>query len=179
VNSDVFGMFQSMVEGRAVPWDLLVKDVPPEHHHDLEYLLDMLDWEANTDPEFYEHRYFDPKPVCGVADMAEHGYCENWVVYSTAHYSAKELTVFPGRSVTIQDAAAYGTILVSGFGQFGKHRAETPALIRFGQMTQDEFFVTADAAKNGIIIKNESATENLVFLKHFGPGNPQAPLGRN
>ena len=29
VNSDVFGMFQSMVEGRAVPWDLLVKDVPP------------------------------------------------------------------------------------------------------------------------------------------------------
>ena len=31
VNSDVFGMFQSMVEGRAVPWDLLVKDVPPEH----------------------------------------------------------------------------------------------------------------------------------------------------
>ena len=29
VNSDVFGMFQSMVEGRPVPWDLLVKDVPP------------------------------------------------------------------------------------------------------------------------------------------------------
>ena len=26
--SDVFGMYQSMVEGRAVPWELLVKDVP-------------------------------------------------------------------------------------------------------------------------------------------------------
>src|SRR3954464_15526012 len=27
--SDVFGMYQSMVEGRPVPWGLLVKDVPP------------------------------------------------------------------------------------------------------------------------------------------------------
>ena len=52
VNSDVFGMFQSMVEGRAVPWDLLVKDVPPEHHHDLDYIVGMLDWDANVDPEF-------------------------------------------------------------------------------------------------------------------------------
>ena len=66
VNSDVFGMFQSLVEGRGVPWDLLVKDVPEEHHHDLDYLLDMLDWDANRDPEFAKHRLFHPKPVCPV-----------------------------------------------------------------------------------------------------------------
>src|SRR5215475_2830928 len=83
VNSDVFAMYQSMVEGRAVPWDLLVKDVPPEHHHDLDYLLDMLDWEANTDPQFAEHRLFHPKPVAPVEEMADAGYCEKWVVYST------------------------------------------------------------------------------------------------
>ena len=29
VNSDVFAMFQSEVEGRIVGWDLLTKDVPP------------------------------------------------------------------------------------------------------------------------------------------------------
>jgi hypothetical protein len=178
VNSDVFAMYQSLVEGRGVPWDLLVKDVPEEHHHDLDYLLDMLDWEANTDPEFAEHRYFDPKPVADVDGMAESGYCEKWVVYSTKHYSAKELTVFPGRSVTIQDGAAYGTILVQGWGKFGKHAAETPSLIRYGQMTQDEFFVSADAAGKGIVIENRSATENMVFLKHFGPCNPLAPAGR-
>src|SRR3979411_2682669 len=63
VNSDVFGMFQSMVEGRAVPWDLLVKDVPPEHHHDLDFIIGMLDWEANIDPQFASHRLFHPKPV--------------------------------------------------------------------------------------------------------------------
>jgi hypothetical protein len=100
------------------------------------------------------------------------------VVYSTPHYSAKELTIFPGRSVTIKDAAAYGVIVVQGFGAIGKHDVETPSLIRYGQMTSDELFVTFDAARNGVLITNPSATENLVALKHFGPGNPQAPLSR-
>src|SRR5438105_3877657 len=33
--SDVFAMYQSMVEGRAVPWGLLVKDMPTDKHQDL------------------------------------------------------------------------------------------------------------------------------------------------
>src|ERR1051326_519222 len=53
--------------------------------------------------------------------MADGGYRGRGVVYSTPHYSAKELTVFPGRSVTIKDAAAYGLILTQGFGSIGKH----------------------------------------------------------
>lgn len=173
VNSDVFAMYQSLVEGRGVPWDLLVKDVPPEHHHDLDYLIEMMDWPGNTDPEFAEHRLFHPKPV-GEFE----GYRENWVVYSTKFYSAKELTVLPGHTVTVRDAAAYGLILTSGYGSIGKHAVETPSLIRYGQMTQDELFVTADAAKKGVAIANKSKTENLVMLKHFGPGNPDAPMGR-
>jgi len=178
VNSDVFAMYQSLVEKRAVPWDLLVKDVPPEHHHDLDYLIEMLDWPANTDPNFAEHRLFHPAPVRAVDEMLESGYSENWVVYSTPFYSAKELTVFPGRSVTIQDAAAYGLILVQGQGTLGKHAVETPSLIRFGQMTKDELFVTAAAAAHGVVITNRSDSENLVMLKHFGPGNPEAPSQR-
>ena len=51
---------------------------------------------------------------------------------------------------------------------------ETPALIRYGQMTRDELFVSSDAARDGIAIANRSETEPMVFLKHFGPGNPQA-----
>src|SRR5947209_6014975 len=119
VNSDVFGMFQSMVEGRAVPWDLLVKDVPPEHHHDLDYLLNMLDWDANLDPEFAKHRLFHP-----TAASQSESHRENWIVYSTPHYSAKELTVLPGRSVTVHDAAAYGLIVVQGWGAVGKMEVE-------------------------------------------------------
>ncbi|MCW5980552.1 MAG: hypothetical protein KIT09_20905 [Bryobacteraceae bacterium] len=174
VNSDVFAMYQSMVEGRAVPWDLLVKDVPEEHHHNLDYILDMLDWDANTDPQFAEHRYFDPAPVKDPNAMRDEGYSEKWVVYSTPHYSAKELTVFPGRSVTIADAAAYGLIVVQGWGSIGVMEVETPALIRYGEMTKDELFVTFDAARAGVEVTNRSNAENLVMLKHFGPGNPDA-----
>jgi hypothetical protein len=178
VNSDVFAMYQSLVEGRAVPWDLLVKDVPPEHHHDLDYLIEMMDWSANTDPEFAEHRLFHPKPMRAIENMEEAGHLENWVVYSTGNYSAKELAVLPGRTATIRDSAAYGLIVTQGYGTIGKHDVETPSLIRYGQMTQDELFVTAQAASNGVVVTNKSKTENLVMLKHFGPGNPEAPLGR-
>jgi hypothetical protein len=175
VNSDVFAMFQSLVEGRTVPWDLLVKDVPPEHHQDLDYLLDMLDWDANTDPRFQANRLFEPAPVMSLPEMADAGYCEKWVVYSTPYYSAKELTVHPGRSVRIQDPAAYGLIVTQGYGSIGRHEVETPTLIRYGQMTKDELFVTAEAANHGVEIVNRSDAEDLVMLKHFGPGNPQAP----
>jgi hypothetical protein len=167
-------MFQSMVEGRAVPWDLLVKDVPPEHHHDLDYLIAMLDWDKNVDPEFGKHNMRFPVPVSDEAAMNAGGYVENWIVYGTPFYSAKELTVLPGRTVTIKDAAAYGLIVVQGFGSIGKMDVETPAMIRFGEMTSDELFVSFKAASEGVKIVNKSGTENLVMLKHFGPGNPEA-----
>jgi hypothetical protein len=174
VNSDVFGMFQSMVEGRYVPWDLLVKDVPDEKKHDLDFIIQMLDWEANVDPEFANHNFVMPKPVRDEQEMADAGYREVWVTYGTTHYSAKELTVLPSRSVVVKDAAAYGLILTQGYGRFGAHRIETPSLIRFGQLTNDELFVTASAAASGIKIVNESEKEPLVMLKHFGPRNPDA-----
>ena len=174
VNSDVGAIFQSMVEGRPMPWDLLVKDVPPERHHDLDYIVGMLDWEANVDPEFVKHRLFHPRPVKPEDEMADAGYSEKWIVYSTGYYAAKELTVFPGRSVTIRDAAAYGAILVEGHASVGKLEVETPSVIRYGQMTQDEFFVTAAAANRGLTVTNRSDKEDLVMLKHFGPGNPDA-----
>jgi hypothetical protein len=51
---------------------------------------------------------------------------------------------------------------------------ETPAMIRFGEMTCVELFVSLKAAQSGVKIVNKSKTENLVLLKHFGPGNPEA-----
>src|SRR4051794_20452134 len=118
VNSDVFAMYQSLVEGRTVPWDLLVKDVPVEHHQDIDYLIEMMDWEGNVDPDFSARRLFHPRPAADGQEMKSKGYQENWVVYSTAHYSAKELTVLPGKTVTIKDASAYGVIVTQGYGTF-------------------------------------------------------------
>src|SRR5579864_6619621 len=56
--SDVFAMYQSLVEGRAVPRSLLVKDFPKEKHNDNKYLVDALDWDGNVDPDFKDNHYF-------------------------------------------------------------------------------------------------------------------------
>jgi len=174
VNSDVFGMFQSMVENRPVPWDLLVKDVPAECQRDLDYIIGMLDWEKNVDPEFGKHNKSFPKPVYAEDAMGAAGFREVWIAYGTTFYSAKELTILPGRSVVVSDAAAYGVFLTQGRGTMGVLDVETPTMIRFGEMTKDELFVTAAAARAGVKITNTSDEENLVMLKHFGPCNPDA-----
>lgn len=171
VNSDVFAMFQSLVDGRVVDWSLLVKDVLPEYHHDLDYLITMLDWDANVNPKFAATNRVFPKPVRPLAEMQDAGYRELWVTYGTRFYSAKELTVLPKRTATIRDSAAYGLILTQGQGTIGQHAVQTPSMIRFGEMTQDELFVSAGTAQAGVRIQNLSETEPLVLLKHFGPGN--------
>jgi hypothetical protein len=172
VNSDVFAMFQSLVEGRFVDWSLMTKDVPPEHHHDFDYLINMLNWDANVNPEFAKTNKVFPKLVRPREEMHECGYSEQWVTYGTAWYSAKELTIFPGRTALLTDAAAYGLIVTQGHGLFGSLTISAPTMIRFGEMTEDELFVSADAAQQGVRIENKSAADPLVILKHFGPGNP-------
>ena len=87
-------------------------------------------------------------------------------------FSAKELTVLPGASVVIKDSAAYGMIMMQGYGKMGVWDIETPALIRFGQLTRDEYFVSEQAAKEGVKIINYSKSDPIVMLKHFGPENP-------
>jgi hypothetical protein len=174
VNSDVFAMFQSEVDGRIVPWELMTKDVSPEYHQDLDYLVGMLDWDANVNPRFAADNRCFPKSVRPFAETEADGYREQWVCYGTGWYSAKELTVLPNRTVTIKDAAAYGIILTQGYGRFGALAVSTPSMIRYGQTTEDELFVTAAAAAAGVRIENLSETDPLVILKHFGPGNPDA-----
>ncbi len=137
-----------------------------------DYLVEVVDWEANVDPQFAEHHFMQPKPVKAEAEMAAEGYRENWICYRNTSYSAKELTILPGRTVTIRDSAAYGLIVLQGHGTLGVWEIETPALIRYGQLTQDEFFVSEEAARSGVTIGNPSKADPIVILKHFGPGNP-------
>ena len=120
VNSDVFAMFQSEVEGRIIDWSLLIKDVPQENHHDLDYIIGMLDWDANVNPRFGESnkRFPDAGETVrrdragGLSRAVGHAMARGW-------YSAKELTVLPKRTVTVKDAAAYGLIMTQGYGTFG------------------------------------------------------------
>jgi hypothetical protein len=127
-----------------------------------------------VNPRFGESNKTFPKPVNRPESMKAEGYVEKWITYGTPYYSAKELTVLPKRTVTVKDSAAYGVIVTQGYGTLGKQAVSTPSMIRFGEMTEDEVFVTADVAKEGVRIENPSASDPLVLLKHFGPGNQDA-----
>ncbi len=171
--SDVFAMFQSLVSEVPIGWDLLVKNVPEPLHHDLDFLVSLIDWEANTVPNFKQRYFRPPLPVSPLEAMQEAGYVENWISYGNEFFAATELTILPGRTVTITDSEPYGLIVLQGHGTMGAWPIETPALIRFGQLTHDEYFVSAPAARAGVKIVNPSSSDPIVMLKHFGP-HPEA-----
>ena len=151
--SDVFAMFQSMVENRPVSWDLLVHDVPQDKHYDLDFIVDLIDWPSNLDGHFKENHYLKPLPV---ADTKEEGYQEVWLIYATGDiFSAKELTVFPNRSVIIRDNGAYGLVVIEGHGSVGRMPVESPTLIRYKDLTCDELFVSDEVARRGVRIINK------------------------
>lgn len=174
--SDVFGMYQNIVEGRYVPWDLLVKDVPKDKHRDLDFIIEQLDWDKNVDTHFVEHNQLVP-----IVDekASGKGYTDKWIVYGHIDgqqlFSAKELTVEPGAKCVLKDPGASGWITVQGKGRIGKLLLQTPAMIRFGDLTEDEVFITAEAAAAGIEIEN-TGSEPLVSLRYFGPDtHPNVP----
>jgi hypothetical protein len=169
-------MYQSLTNDAIIPPELLWKDVPKEKHGDYDFLLALLDWEANVDPDFAAHHFMRPRPVRETREMNAQGYHENWICYRSPAYSAKELTVRPGAAVTIRDGAGYGLIIVQGHGSLGPWDIETPRLIRFGQLTNDEYFVSEEAARRGVVVKNPSRCDPIVMLKHFGPNNPDLRL---
>jgi hypothetical protein len=168
-SSDVLAMFQSLVSEAFLSWDELTKHVPADKKHDLDFLLELLDWEANVDPKFKETYARPPLAVKPLEEMEDAGYQEQWIAYGNPYFAAKELTVLPGRTVTVQDPGPYGLIMVQGHGTLGQHPIETPALIRFGQLTCDEYFVGAGAAAAGVTIHNGSTSDPIVMLKNFGP----------
>jgi len=48
--SDVFAMTESWSNNREVPDELLWKDIPADRVGDLEFVLEIMDWERNVDP---------------------------------------------------------------------------------------------------------------------------------
>ena len=165
--SDVFGMFQNIVEGRYVPWSLLVKDVPQDKHQDLDFIIEQLDWEKNVDPSFVDNNYLEP-----IVAAQGDGWIDNWIVYGLVDgqqlFTAKRLTVEPGAKCTLQDPGASGWITVQGKGRMGNLNLQTPAMIRFDEETEDEVFITHEAAATGVQVEN-TGSEPLEGLRYFGP----------
>jgi len=174
--SDVYGMYQSVSANKPIDRSLLVKDVPEKYKDDINYIMDIIDWDLNVTPYFKDKFFLKPIVIGNTKDK---GYVERWVVYGKVNgrevFSAKELTVYSEKKVSIKDTGAYGFITIQGHGKINDINFESPNMIRFGEVTRDEFFVPYLTALKGVTIEN-TGQEPLVILKHFGPDcNPDMP----
>jgi hypothetical protein len=169
-NSDVNSVYENVASGEIYTREFLVAECPPDKKDDIDYIFSLLDWEKNIDPSYRKHFYRPP-----VTAVSNKSYTEKWVSYANEYFGAKELTVEPGQTATVKDGAAYGLICVQGHGTLNKWEIEAPTLLRFGQQSTDEFFVSEPTAKAGVTLVNKSRVEPLVILKHFGPNHPEMP----
>ncbi len=170
-NSDVNSVYENVCAGEVYPYEFLVENCPQAEQRNIDYILGLMDWPANVDAHYKKH-YFRPPVPCSHSD-ARH--TERWIAYANDYIAAKELAVNPGETVTVSDGAAYGCIIIQGHGRMGKYAVESATMLRFGQASADEFFVSETAAKAGVCITNHSQYEPLVILKHFGPNHPDMP----
>jgi hypothetical protein len=169
-NSDVNSVYENITSGEVYPYDFLVENCPDEKKRDLDYVMSLMDWEKNVDPSYRDHYYRPPLPASEDAS-----YKENWIVYGNDFIAGKELTIYPGQTIKIIDPAAYGCIMIQGHGKFGEYDAEAAVMLRYGQASSDEFFVSEQAARQGVPITNNSKYEPMVILKHFGPNHSERP----
>ena len=161
-NSDANSVYENVTAGEVYPRSFLDENCPDDKKNDIDYIFSLLDWEKNTEPD-YKARFYRPPIVIKDTDA----YTEKWICYGNKYIAAKQLTVKPCKKVCIKDNTAYGCILAQGYGKFGGYNCSAPSMLRFGQLSEDEYFVSSGAAAKGVEIENRSAYEPLVILKHF------------
>ena len=79
VNSDVFAMFQSEVEGRIIDWSLLTKDVLPDKHT-ISTTSSACSTGTRTSTRSSRRAMRASEPVSPIAETEAEGYREQWVM---------------------------------------------------------------------------------------------------
>lgn len=171
-NSDVMAVWENVVNGEVFRYEDLCGYLPEEDKKDIKKIFEVADWEKNTCPD-YRKRYFR-RPVL---EREGEGFRQMWIVYGNDYVGGKELIIDPGKEAVIDDCCAYGCVVIQGRGKIGTYDCESPTLLRYGQASADEFFVSRDAALRGVKMINTSRYEPLVLLKHFGPDGDILPAG--
>lgn len=169
-NSDVNTIMENVTMGEVNPHNLLTDCAPEEEKDDLDAIFNQIDWEESTRPDYKETYFRAPKLKSETPEASE-----KWIAYANEWVAAKEVTVLPGQSYTLTDQACYCAVIVQGHGAFGAFECEAPELIRYGDITGDEYFISEAAAKKGVKIVNASAYQPLVILQNFANNNPEVP----
>jgi len=170
-NSDVNTIMENVTMGEVNPGNLLTDCQPKDEKGDVDALFAQIDWEESTRTDYKQKYFRAPKPL----PETQMGLLEKWVAYANEWIAAKEVTVAPGAKVKLSDQACYCALVVQGHGNFGEFECEAPGVLRYGDLSGDEFFISESAAKKGIVVENTSSFEPLVILQNFANNNPAVP----
>lgn len=165
-DSDTLSMFQALNAGRIISKNLLFKDVSEQDQRELgeRAVLSWIDWEANGDPDFYQHRRIVPVP-CFTDDGVE----EAWIFCGTTKFSGKRLRLAPGARIKSVEHGFYSLLVWNGTGTVSGHA------VTGRRPGEDELLVVRDAAIQAHEIVNTGEDE-LLLVKFFGPDiNPDSP----
>ena len=169
-NSDVNTIMENVTMGEVNPHHMLTDCTPEEDKDNLEAIFSQIDWEESTRAD-YKQTYFRPPKLRCESESA----FEKWVAYANDWVAAKEVTILPGQSYILKDSACYCALIIQGHGRFGVFECEAPELVRYEDITGDEFFVSEAAAGKGVKITNTSTYQPLVILQNFANNNPEVP----
>ncbi len=160
-DSDVLAMLQALNAGRIISKELLWKDIRPQdrEHYGERFILELIDWEQNGDPYFYENHHLSPRRV---EPSRQPGGEEHWIFYNTPKFSGKRLVVLAGQAYRSRERGVYSTFVLEGAGVYGglEVHAGVPGL--------DELLVTHDRAVRDLLVQN-TGDRDLVVAKFFGP----------
>ena len=170
--SDVGAMVQPVVEGHPISKSMLLKDVDPRlaAESGVDAVLDQVDWEASSDPRFFENRHLRPIPV---ESSRQGDRFEEWIYYGTPKFSGKRLRLEPGERFWNVEEGVHSLFAWKGEGAVGD------APIRAGSFDRtfcdDELLITDGTARAGYFVTN-TGTVPLELFKFFGPDfNRDAP----
>jgi hypothetical protein len=160
-DSDVFAMLQALNAGTIISKELLWKDVRPEDREAKgeRFILELIDWEENGDPYFYEHHHLSPLPI---ESTRQPGAEESWIFYDTPKFSGKRLVLQPGAAFDGVDEGVHSVFVWRGSGTYGGLE------VQGGVPELDELLVTHDRAVRGVQVRNTGRDE-LLAIKFFGP----------
>ncbi|MGH2527529.1 MAG: hypothetical protein ACRDG2_12360, partial [Actinomycetota bacterium] len=131
------------------------------------FILELIDWEQNGDPYFYENHHLTPQPI---EESGHDGGEEFWIYYGTTKFSGKKLVVDPGCTYVTMDVGVYNVLVWSGSGTYGG------VPVKGRDPDYDEVLVTHDRAVRGVEVRN-SGRDQLVAIKFFGPDvNSDVPM---
>ncbi len=189
VASDVSCIPESRVDDLVMPIDMVDRDLPVSFEKDgdekvYQYILSMIRCpnSGNTIP--FRQEYFRP-PITVYKDL--NGY-QDWVIYRTGKasdpenpdlYSAKHTVVFSEKTFEIKEKAAFGIIVLGGYGFVQVPGKEPVSLENVGFFPSrsilggDDVFISYEAASN--LVFQTKSYEDLSFYQHFASqSNPES-----